>query len=210
LLVLISTIAIVSCATVPPLRTATGKAEVTISGVTKKQVIDGITYRMVLKGFQVKSTSDYMVVVGKKTENAAALILLGSRWDPTPEERIAFNIVEVGPGVRVIANIMYVTNPGSGFERVTDTSTQSKYAHELNDMLDKLKASLEFEPKIDGSSSGKEPSPAQATKDKAIMEEARPKRDPIEQIKELDLLKRQGKITQDEYRKLKTKIINGE
>lgn len=135
------TIFMSGCATVQPLKTPTGKPEVTISNVTKKQVIDALTNQMLARGYQIKNVTEYNAVYGKRTDSFAAAILLGSRYDAIPEARISYAIVETGAGVRVVATLEMVTNPGSAFERVTDLS-QGKDAHNIQNMLENLKASL--------------------------------------------------------------------
>jgi|GEM_PF-993632 len=131
------------CATGPPLRTPTGKPEVTISNVTKKEVIDALTNQMLSWGYHVKTITDYNAVYGKRTNSMTAAILLGSRYDAIPEARINYAIVEVEGGVRVVVtNIEMITNPGSAFERVTDLG-QGKDAYNIQIMLDNLKYNFE-------------------------------------------------------------------
>jgi hypothetical protein len=44
---------------------------------------------------------------------------LGSGYNATPNERVSFTLVPLGPNTRVIADISVVTNPGSALERLT-------------------------------------------------------------------------------------------
>ena len=134
------------CATVQPLGTPTGKPEVTIPNVTKKEVVDALTNQMLSWGYHVKAVTDYNAVYGKRTESMAAAIFLGSRYDAIPEARISYATVETDIGVRVVATLEMITNPGSAFERVTDLS-QGKDAHNIQNMLNQLKYGLELSKK---------------------------------------------------------------
>jgi S1-C subfamily serine protease len=111
------------CATTKPLATASGKPEVTIPNVTKKQVTDALVTQMINQGFQIKNSSDYNIVFTKPMESLSAQLLLGSKYDSTPEHRASFMIVESGNGIRVVLTNQGITNPGSAFEKVTDLSS---------------------------------------------------------------------------------------
>lgn len=114
--------ALPGCAAPPvqSLGTASGRPEIVIHA-TKKQVVDVIVARALSRGSQVRSVSDYAVVLARRADgNFAASLLYGSRYDSTPEARIHLNLVDVPEGVRVFARGEMVTNPGTGFERVSD------------------------------------------------------------------------------------------
>jgi hypothetical protein len=135
---------LVSCA-IPQqqkLATPSGNPEIIISNVTRKAVIDRLIEAKLQMGMQLKSVSDYSVVFGQKadTSNFMASLAYGSRYDPTPEARITYNVVEIANGVRVFSRLEVVTNPGSGFERVSDR-TQS-YAQKMQNELVQLRASF--------------------------------------------------------------------
>ncbi|MGE3898705.1 MAG: hypothetical protein AB7F39_12440 [Variibacter sp.] len=82
-----------------------------------------IVSRAVDSRYNVTKDSDYLLQVEKPTENLAAAVLLGSRYDSTPNERIVFTFAPLGEQVRVIATHSIVTNPGSAFERLTPISS---------------------------------------------------------------------------------------
>lgn len=111
---------LVACAAPPqPLATPTGRPEKTFTGLTKKQVTDAIVASALSRGSQVKSVSEYSVVLARRAENTAAQILFGSRYDSVPEARVTLNLVDVPGGVQVYGRGEMVTNPGSGYEKVT-------------------------------------------------------------------------------------------
>lgn len=139
--VLVMVVGLCGCATVQ-LGTPSGKPEVTIPNVTQKQVVDALVNQMIAGGYQVQSMNNYRAVFGKKDNSLASSLLLGSKWNTTPEYRIIYNFVVTNEGVRIIiTNIEGVTNPGTGFERITDLN-QGKVAQSWQNMLEQLKSSL--------------------------------------------------------------------
>jgi hypothetical protein len=111
------------CAAVQPLKTPSGKPDITIPKVSKKQVSDKLINMMLTKGFNIKNSSDYNLVFTKPMDKLLESLLLGSQYDVTPENRVSFNIVESSVGIRIVITNQAITNPGSAFERVTDLST---------------------------------------------------------------------------------------
>lgn len=135
---------IAACAAPPQQRLSTpsGNPETIFPNTTRKAVIDQIVASKLEKGMQVKTVSDYSVVVGKKVDNNfMASFLYGSRYDSTPEVRLTYNVVEVAGGVRVFSRMEIVTNPGSAFERVSDLTSQ--YAAQLQAELEPSRASVD-------------------------------------------------------------------
>lgn len=133
---------LVGCAAVQPLHTPSGRPEVTISGATKKEVLDLVVSEMLASGAQVKQVNEYGAVFGKRDDSLTGALLFGSRYDSTPEMRITFNVAETSGSVRVFCNVAMVTNPGSAFERVTDV-TGGKTASDIQAMLERLRARLQ-------------------------------------------------------------------
>jgi hypothetical protein len=123
------------------LNRASGNPEIVIPNTSKKQVIDKIISAKLEKGMQVKSVTDYGVVVTKKVEGSAmASFMYGSRYDSTPEARITYNVVESGSSVRVFSRTEMVTNPGSGYERTSDVT--KRVAAEMQSELEGWRAAL--------------------------------------------------------------------
>ncbi|MDG4475644.1 hypothetical protein [Thiovibrio frasassiensis] len=142
-LVLFFLVGLTGCASVQPLNTPSSKPEVTIPNGQKKAVIDKITNMMLGRGYKIKNINEYSAVFGKPLQSTGAAILFGSQFNTTPEGRISYNIVDTTKGVRVIGTLEVVTNPGSGLERVTDLSQNSKNAHEYQQLLEEVAASFE-------------------------------------------------------------------
>ncbi len=130
------------CVPLQPLQTPSGRPEVTISGVTKKQVLDLLVTEMLANGVQVKQVNEYGAVFGKPDDSFTGALLFGSRYDSTPEMRLTFNVVELSDAIRVFCNAAMVTNPGSAFERVRDL-TGGRTAKDAQAMLERLKARLQ-------------------------------------------------------------------
>lgn len=132
---------LMSCRTAEPLATASGKAEATIKApvtAIKAQIIS----RAVDRKFNVTKDTEYLLQVEKPTENMAAAVLLGSKYDAIPAERIVFTFAPLGDGVRVAAALMLVTNPGSAFEQLTPVNA-GEGVNQTQNSLDEIKQSLE-------------------------------------------------------------------
>jgi hypothetical protein len=140
LIVIISFIS--GCVTIPPLNTTTGKPEIVISDVSKKDVSDAIVNAMMTLDFQIVKLDDYRLVFGKK-DNSTAALLLGSRYDPQPEMRYTYTLMDFANGIRVMVNIAEITNPGSAFEKSTDFSKSTKAANDAQKFLENLKINFE-------------------------------------------------------------------
>ena len=93
---------------------------------------------MLAKGYQVKNITDHMAVY-RKMSSAGMAMLLGSRYDPIPEDRVSCTILESDGGVRIVATVAVVTNPGSAFERIWDLS-MGKQGHAFQAELEQFKA----------------------------------------------------------------------
>jgi len=142
LLTIVVSFILAGCATVPPLNTPSQRPEVTITGASKKEILDTLVAEMLSRGAQVKRIDEYSAVFGIRDDSFTGALLFGSRYDSTPEARVTFNLVETGNGIRVFGNSAMVTNPGSAFERVTDM-TGGKLAHDMQAALERLKARVQ-------------------------------------------------------------------
>ncbi|MGY8709525.1 hypothetical protein RAD16_27605 [Bradyrhizobium sp. 18BD] len=94
------------------------------------------------KRFNVTKDTEYLLQVEKPSENFGAALLLGSKYDGIPAERIVFTFAPIGDTTRVVAAGMFVTNPGSAFERITPVNGGDG-ATRTQQTLDELKASME-------------------------------------------------------------------
>jgi hypothetical protein len=121
--------------------TASGKPEVTIKATTAAVKAKLLSLALDRR-FNVTKDTEYLLQVEKPTDNMGAAILLGSKYDSTPAERIVFTFAPVGDSVRVVAASMYVTNPGSGFEQLTPIDA-GEGIQRTQSTLDGIKGQLE-------------------------------------------------------------------
>lgn len=115
---LFAALSVAACQTAQPPSTASGKPEVTIRAPVPKIKALIITHAM-NNGMSITKDTEYMLQFDKPTNNLGAAVLLGSRYDSVPNERYVITFAPMGEETRVIASAMFVTNPGSGFERMT-------------------------------------------------------------------------------------------
>ena len=121
--------------------TASGKPEVTI-----KAPIAAIKARLLSlamdRRFNVTKDTEYLLQIEKPSDNLGAAILLGSKYDSVPAERIVFTFAPLGDSVRVVAASMFVTNPGSAFEQITPVNA-GEGINQTQAALQEIKQSLE-------------------------------------------------------------------
>ncbi|OSJ34277.1 hypothetical protein BSZ19_12785 [Bradyrhizobium japonicum] len=124
--------------------TASGKPEVTIRAPTAAIKARLVSLAMD-KRFNVTKDTEYLLQVEKPSENFGAVLLMGSKYDGIPAERIVFTFAPIGDTTRVVAAGMFVTNPGSAFERITPVNG-GEGAIRTQQTLDGLKLSMEAPP----------------------------------------------------------------
>lgn len=108
ILALASSLALVGCQTAKQPDTPSGRAEVEIRAPVAS-VKAALLSRAMDRRFNVTKDTEYLLQVEKPTENLAAAVLLGSRYDATPSERIVFTFAPMGENTRVVASLMIVT-----------------------------------------------------------------------------------------------------
>jgi hypothetical protein len=135
-------VALAACQTAQPPSTASGKPEVTIRATTAAAVKARILSLAMDRRFNVTQDTEHLLQVEKPSDNLGASLLLGSKYDSVPSERIVFTFAPIGDQVRVVASSMYVTNPGSAFERITPVAA-GEGVDRTQATLDELKASME-------------------------------------------------------------------
>lgn len=134
---------LLACATVQPISTKSGMPEVTICKLDKTEIMEKFAAALSMDGWNIRSANNYQIVAGKPASNLLISALFGSRYDSTPESRMIFTFADVSGNCTYIgARLQIVTNPGSGFERITDYS-RGKDAHELQQQLENLKSLVE-------------------------------------------------------------------
>jgi hypothetical protein len=138
---LCAALGLAGCQTAQAPLTASGKPEVTIkatSGAVKARLLSLAMDRR----FNVTKDTEYLLQVEKPTDNFGAALLLGSKYDSTPAERIVFTFAPMGDSVRVVAASMFVTNPGSAFEQITPVNA-GEGVDRTQATLQEIKQSLE-------------------------------------------------------------------
>jgi hypothetical protein len=117
IIILLAAVLLAGCQTVEPPATASGKPEVTINAPIAK-IKSILISNAVNAGFSISKDTEYLLQFDKPSNNFAAQLLLGSKYDGVPNERYQITFAQMGESVRVVAAGMIVTNPGSSFERV--------------------------------------------------------------------------------------------
>lgn len=110
-----------ACATPVQHATASGKVEETFK-LPPDQVKPKIVSMMVNWGYNITKDTPYLVAFDKPVQNVMASVLLGSRYDATPNARISYTFAQIGEDTRVVADFEIVTNPGSAFERLNEAN----------------------------------------------------------------------------------------
>jgi hypothetical protein len=131
------------CAVQHRLSTPSGRPEVLISNVSKKEVMDNAVNLFIGAGWEIKDITDYHAVFTKVDNSLTGELLFGSSYDSTPEYRVKFTFADLTGKIRVLCSASVVTNPGSAFERVKD-ATFGKNAQDFQTMLLNLKSSIEL------------------------------------------------------------------
>jgi hypothetical protein len=68
-----------------------------------------------------------------------ANVFFGSRWNPDTQGRAAFDLIPTTDGIRIVATLQLISNPGSAFEQATDMSS-GKDAETCQTLLNETKA----------------------------------------------------------------------
>ena len=123
LIVFLLSIATLGCASPrPPLDTPSGKPEIIIQGVSKKQVVDLLVNNKLAEGFQIKAVTSYALVIQRDIDDFNAQVIYGSDYDRTPAARVTYNFVDTQEGVRVFSKSEIITNPDSNYEKSSDAT----------------------------------------------------------------------------------------
>jgi hypothetical protein len=118
----------------PIKKTSSGRPEVIIAGTTKKAVVDALANQMIARGYSVGQIDDYHAQF-EKPGGFWLDLLLGSRFNSSAIWRVSYTLLDTQEGVRVMAEMGGVTNPGSGFEKVTEIKG-GKNAAAIQSILD--------------------------------------------------------------------------
>lgn len=116
---IVTALVLSGCVTAPPIGTASGNPEITLSNVRADCVKAGLINALLSGGYRIESSNEYQIVVGKPTTNTMASLLLSTPANSTVEER---QTVTMAPqmnsnDLRVMIESAYVSNPGTAFEQ---------------------------------------------------------------------------------------------
>lgn len=85
----------------------------------KTQTKEAIIATFLSQEYQIVRDSEFQLVMDRPVrDDFAASFLFGSQWNSTPNARVAMTFLGENP-TRVTTQVQIVTNPGTGFERVT-------------------------------------------------------------------------------------------
>ncbi|RWL80669.1 MAG: hypothetical protein EOR67_30975 [Mesorhizobium sp.] len=83
------------------------------------------------RGFQIVRDSDLQLVMDRPAkDNFGAQLVFGSQWNVVPNSRLSLTFLGNNP-TQVNAQLAIVTNPGSGFEQVTDLTNNASARQQL-------------------------------------------------------------------------------
>jgi hypothetical protein len=89
--------------------TINGKPEVTLPTISAQQVKDYLKDRMINMGFGLEKDSELQLVFGRRGKQP----LIQSSWG----YRVTYSIIDQQPGVRVVADVIMVSDQGTARER---------------------------------------------------------------------------------------------
>ena len=125
---LILPLLLIGCATTGHLSTPTGRPEVFIKGVTKKETIDACVDLLVRNKWQIENTTDYIVQAVHASDNIPANYIWYSDFDMYRTwYRLIFTFAQESGGVRVFGLQQIVGNKGTSFEKILKLTTQEAY-----------------------------------------------------------------------------------
>jgi hypothetical protein len=126
------------CAAPVQHNTPSGKVEAVMPATTD-QVKSALVSMMVNTGYNISKDTPYLIAFDKPSDNIMASVLLGSKYDATPNVRVTFMFAPQGLATRVIADFAIITNPGSAFERITPLNG-SQDTMKFQALLDRMAA----------------------------------------------------------------------
>ena len=141
-LILVVVVMTTGCVAPVQHNTASGKPEVTIGTNDVGAVKAALVSEMIDRGYDITTEGDHRLIFDQRVDNVLAAALLGSSYDSTPNARISYTIVRTSGGIRVVADIAIITNPGSAFERRTEMN-QHQDSLDVQRALDALKSAVE-------------------------------------------------------------------
>jgi hypothetical protein len=106
-LTLVAAVGLAGCMTVPPIAaTPSGRPEAVFDSTTGPDVAGRIATRCLDGGLVIQNQTNTQIVCSKELQGGDAIIAtmaIGNSYSTTPVRNIRFNIVQIGPNVRVQA-----------------------------------------------------------------------------------------------------------
>ncbi|HQS18635.1 hypothetical protein [Reyranella sp.] len=110
--------ALAACDRAPAITTASGKPDVLMRAVDRTCVRETILNNLLTNGWSIKSTSEVQIVVERQAPPSMAAALLSTGYSGAPYQRVTFNLVPSGPDLRLVADMAWVSNANTRFEKV--------------------------------------------------------------------------------------------
>jgi hypothetical protein len=136
-----------ACASGVQHATPSGHSEVTVSKATPDKVKAVLVNKMINKGYRITKDTQFELAFDKPVDNVMVSVLLGSKYDSQPSQRVSYSIAQVGEGVRVVSDFAVITNPGSAFERRTDVN-KADATTDVQTLLEEVASELKGAPPV--------------------------------------------------------------
>ena len=95
-----------------------------IQNISKKQATEAILNNKLRENWTVLNANEYSILL-RQNMTGMNRVLFGSDFNPTPERRLQYNLVQNGNGIVISINGEIVTNPRSGYEKAITCSEES-------------------------------------------------------------------------------------
>lgn len=118
LVMLMAALALAACVN-QPLSTPSKRPE-TVVDKPRQELRDGLVPALMNAGYTLANANDYQLVFERELPPGMGALLLTTRYDASPRNRLVFTMTPVDAGrTRLYVESFGISNPGSAFERVT-------------------------------------------------------------------------------------------
>ena len=114
----------------------------TISRVAPDKAKSALVNKMIDRGYRIAKDTQFELTFDKRADSALAIFLLSTDRGGTPNMRVAYSIAQVGDGVRAVADVAVIQNPGTPYEKRLELNGAEKEeapARVVQAMLDNLR-----------------------------------------------------------------------
>lgn len=125
--------------------TPSERQEITVTGTDSILIGMKLKEEMLKFGYSIKEQSDHSIVFEKQITGWTGVMWPEARYNMHPNSRVSYTLMEQNGTVRVVADLMVITDHDSRFKHVSDTvhhpdSTSIKEVlHELAYQLEQKK-----------------------------------------------------------------------